>query len=204
MALKLKLTADEWKGLNKKIKGLYAEKDGSYVLAVDGLEDTTGLKTALEKERKARSEYEKAVKKFEGLGKSPDEISALMAEIEQIRASGMSEAEKLKAENEALKKSKEAAEAEISTLKTGQLKARLLGEAGLPLVLADRLKGGTEEEIKADLEEVKKLFKVQSTLGTPSNPGAPKDETPEARGKRLAEERKKKPVAEGLNQWKAE
>ena len=201
MALKLKLTADEWKGLDEGIKGLYAEKDGSYVLAVDGLEDTTGLKTALEKERKARSEYEKAVKKFEGLGKSPDEISALMAEIEQIRASGMSEAEKLKAENEALKKAKETAEAEITTLKTGQLKARLLAAASLPPELADRLKGSTEDEIKADIEEVKRFFKP-ATVGTPSNPGAPRDESAEARGKRLAEERNKsKQPAEGVNPW---
>lgn len=201
MTLKLRITADEYKGLDEGVRGLYEEKDGAYILPVDGIEDTSGLKSALEKERKARGDYEKAVKAYQGLGKSPEEIAALMADLKKIQDSSMSEAEKIKAENEALKAAKAAAEAEITTLKTGQLKARLLAAASLPPELADRLKGSTEDEIKADIEEVKRLFKP-ATVGTPSNPGAPRDESAEARGKRLAEERNKsKQPAEGVNPW---
>ncbi len=83
MALKLKLTAEEWKGLEEGLKGLYEEKDGTYVLSIDGLEDTSGLKSALEKERKARAEFEKAAKKYEGLGKSPEEITELVKAQEE-------------------------------------------------------------------------------------------------------------------------
>ena len=72
MALKLKLTADEHKSLDEGIKGLYEEKDGAFVLGVDGIEDTSGLKSALDKERKARSDYEKPSGSIRGLGKSPE------------------------------------------------------------------------------------------------------------------------------------
>ena len=205
MALKLKLTADEHKGLDEGIKGLYEEKDGFFVLSVDGIEDTSGLKSALEKERKARSDYEKAVKAYQGLGKSPEEITALMGELQKIKESGMSEAEKIKAENAALKAAKDAAENEVRALKTGSLKASLLAAAGLPLELAGRVQGSTEEEIKADIEEVKKLFKP-APVGSASNPGAPKDESDDARGRRMAEERQKAKEAPkgGLDPWGAQ
>ena len=43
----LKLTVDSLDGIDETIKGLYVEKDGKFVLPVEGIEDTTGLKTAL-------------------------------------------------------------------------------------------------------------------------------------------------------------
>ncbi len=101
MALKLKLTAEEWKGLEEGLKGLYEEKDGTYVLSIDGLEDTSGLKSALEKERKARAEFEKAAKKYEGLWKSPEEITELVKaqeEAEKAKLEQKGEWEKLKAQ----------------------------------------------------------------------------------------------------------
>lgn len=58
----LKLTLDSLDGLDEGTKGLYAEKDGKYRLDVEGIEDTSGLKSALEKERTARRELEKRAK----------------------------------------------------------------------------------------------------------------------------------------------
>jgi DNA-binding transcriptional MerR regulator len=202
MALKRTLTAEEWNGLGEGLKEHYEEKDGSYVLSTEGDEDVGGLKSALEKERKARAESEKAAKQFQGLGMSPEEIKKLMEEMKKIKDADMSEAEKIKAENEALKAAKAAAEAEVLALKEGQLKSSLLAAAGLPAELEGRVKGTTEEEIKADIAEIKKYFKGSSTVGGPSNPGAPKDESAEERGKRFAAERKKKPVSEGIDPWK--
>ena len=72
MSLKLKVNADEYKGLPEGIRGFYEEKDGSYVLGVEGVEDTSGLKSALEKERKTARELEKLAKQYQGLGKSPE------------------------------------------------------------------------------------------------------------------------------------
>ena len=58
----LKLTLDSLDGLDDGVKSLYAEKDGKYRLDVEGIEDTSGLKSALEKERTARRELEKRAK----------------------------------------------------------------------------------------------------------------------------------------------
>ena len=145
------------------------------------------VKDRLERERKKYADY--------------DDLKKAKDELEKLKQGELSELEKERQEKETLKAAKAAADAEINELRTGQMKVRLLAAASLPPELADRLKGTTEEEIKADIEEVKKLFKPAS-IGTPSNPGAPRDESPEDRGKRLAEERNKsKQPAEGVNPW---
>jgi len=83
MALKYSITTQEHGGLEEHVKGLYTEKDGTFTLAVDGLEDTSGLKSALEKERAAAKEYEKKVKAWDALGKKPEEISELLKQLKQ-------------------------------------------------------------------------------------------------------------------------
>jgi hypothetical protein len=65
MALKLRVkTLDE---VAEEHRGLYTEVDGEFVLTVEGLEDTSGLKSALQKERDARKELERKTKSFEGV-----------------------------------------------------------------------------------------------------------------------------------------
>ena len=101
MALKLKVTKAEYDSLDEGIRGLYEEKDGSYQLAVDGIEDTGGLKSALEKERKSRADFEKLTKQYQGLGKSPEEIAELLKkqeETEREKLENKGEWEKLKAQ----------------------------------------------------------------------------------------------------------
>jgi hypothetical protein len=71
----LKLTLDTLDGVDEAIKAFYVERDGKYTLAVDGLE---GLKSALEKERKARREAEQRAK----LALSDEELE----EFERLRA----------------------------------------------------------------------------------------------------------------------
>ena len=62
MALKYKITAEEHGGLSEGVQELYSEKDGTFVLALDGLEDVSGLKSALEKERLSVKEYKEKVR----------------------------------------------------------------------------------------------------------------------------------------------
>ncbi len=83
MALKLKVTKAEFDSLDEGIRGLYEEKDGGYMLAVDGIEDVSGLKGALAKERADREKYAKQVKGWETLGKTPEEISELLVKLEE-------------------------------------------------------------------------------------------------------------------------
>lgn len=70
-------------------RDLYKESNGKFVLDVDGYEDPTNLKSALAKERKAAADAAKQVKSWQDLGKTPDEILAL------IDTASKAEAEKL-------------------------------------------------------------------------------------------------------------
>lgn len=77
MALKLKL--DTLDGLDDAIKALYVAKDGKFELSVDGIEDTGGLKTALQKEREARAKLEGSLKAFDGV--DPAQYKNLMDQL---------------------------------------------------------------------------------------------------------------------------
>jgi hypothetical protein len=72
---KLKLVLDSIEGLDETTREMYVEKDGKFHLDVDGIEDTGGLKSALQKERKDRADLEKKVKRWEALGKTDEEIA---------------------------------------------------------------------------------------------------------------------------------
>lgn len=101
MALKLKIDKAAWEGLTEGLRELYEEKDGEYVLSVDGMDDTSGLKSALQKERAERDKLAKQVKEWAGLGKTPEEISELLGKLqdeEAKKAAAAGEWEKVKAQ----------------------------------------------------------------------------------------------------------
>lgn len=62
MALKAKLTADEAQALPEATRSFYRQAGDGFVLDAEGVEDVSGLKTALDKERDARRAAEKAAK----------------------------------------------------------------------------------------------------------------------------------------------
>lgn len=80
----LKLAIEKLDDVDEGLRPLYAEKDGKFHLQVDGLEDTTGLRSALGKERHARAELEKKVKRWEALGKTDEEITDLIAKHDEF------------------------------------------------------------------------------------------------------------------------
>lgn len=97
----LKAVLDSLDGLEEGLRSLYTQKDGRFVLDVEGLEDTSGLKSALEKERKAAREYERKIRAWQELGKTPEEIAELLEaqkKAEEERATKAGEWEKLKAQ----------------------------------------------------------------------------------------------------------
>jgi hypothetical protein len=86
MALKAILASLD--GIDDATKALYVEKDGKFVLdvePVDGfsLEDVSGLKTALGKERTTREKLEKDVIKFKDL--DPDKARAALTELDELK-----------------------------------------------------------------------------------------------------------------------
>ncbi len=97
----LKLTVDSLDGIDDAIKPLYVEDGGKFKLSVEGIEDTTALKGALQKERKAREDRDKQAKVWERIGKTPDEISELLEaqqQREQTEAERKGEWDKLRAQ----------------------------------------------------------------------------------------------------------
>lgn len=76
----LQLIVDSLDTVPESLHGEYTEKDGKFHLNVEGVEDTTSLKTALNSERQLRAKYEKQAKAWEKTGKSPDEIAELLEE----------------------------------------------------------------------------------------------------------------------------
>ena len=91
MALKLMLETLE--GVDEVTRKLYTEKDGKFMLDVDGLEDTSGLKSALEKERQKARELEKAMAKFKDV--DPDKYRELQKQLEALEEQGLKDAGKL-------------------------------------------------------------------------------------------------------------
>ncbi len=65
MALKRKLSKEAYDKLSDELKAEYIEKDGDYVLDVDGDEDTGALKRAKDREAQLRRDAEKRAKEAE-------------------------------------------------------------------------------------------------------------------------------------------
>ena len=175
MALKLRISAEELAGLPEGIRGFYEEKDGAFVLGVDGIEDTSGLKSALEKERKTARELEKLARQYQGLGKSPDEIAAMVKaqeEAERARLEQRGEFEKLKAQLlESHKKELAARDEAIQKMK-GTLESYLVDAAateaiaaakGIPQLLLPHVKSA----VKVIEEDGKYQVRVVGPDGSP-------------------------------------
>jgi hypothetical protein len=80
----LALVVDKLDAIEESHRGLYTEKDGKFHLEVTGLDDTSGLKSALEKERAAAKANAKAVKDLQDqfAGIDPLKVRDMMARLE--------------------------------------------------------------------------------------------------------------------------
>jgi len=108
--------------------------------------------------------------------KDYDELKKAAEELKKIKESQMSEQEKLQMRLAEIEREKLERERELAELKTALVKQKVLTELGLPLSLADRIFGETEEEIRQDAEELKKLLGLQANtkVGAPTNPAGGK------------------------------
>lgn len=87
MALKRKITKDEHAKLAKDLQSEYRADGDGFVLETEGDDDTSGLKSALAKERESNKEFKRQVKEweekmatFEGI--DPTQVRELMAKFE--------------------------------------------------------------------------------------------------------------------------
>lgn len=88
----LELVVDKIESVPEAARGAYVAKDGKFHLDFTP-EDTSGLKSALTKTRTERDEAAKQAKAWAALGKTPDEIAAMVtaadaAKLEKDKAAG--------------------------------------------------------------------------------------------------------------------
>ena len=76
----LALLLDSLDGVAEALKPMYVAHEGKFRLDVDGVEDVSGLKSALQKERDAAKLAQAELKKYAGV--DPDKYKGLLAHIE--------------------------------------------------------------------------------------------------------------------------
>lgn len=152
----LKLVVDKLDDVPEAMRGEYTEKDGKFHLNVDipQPEDSAPLRRAIEAERKARAALEAKIKSWEKLGKTPDEIEALVTEAVKAEENKLTQAgewDKLKAqmnakhadELKALQAKLDAKDGEIKSMRNSleshlvdaQATAAIAAQKGVPELL---------------------------------------------------------------------
>ena len=184
----LKLVLDSLNDVPEPIRGEYTERDGKFHLNVDGLEDTSGLKKALDSERKANREMAQKVKRWEALGKSDEEIAQLLKDHEEAEAKKAAaegdHAKILKQHQDKWAKEKSDLEAELNAARSSERSAIIgtsimaaltkanVTEEGADL-LPDRLAG----RIKFETRDGKRVVQIMQADGETPLAGSGKDGT---------------------------
>lgn len=152
----------------------------------DWVKDPTKAYEEIQKLRTEAAERRTALKALEDAKakREADEAKANEAKLKE-QSEFKALAETLQAERDKLK-------ADIEALTLNALRAKIAAEFQLPPAFAERLKGATEEELKADAEALKAALPAQpQTPGrpggttTPVPGGTPGKETDEQRRKRI-------------------
>lgn len=161
----LALVVDSLDSVPEALRGEYAEKDGKFHLNVEGLEDTSGLKSALQKERDARKALDKEVANWKRLGKSAEEIAELVEtrereETERLKKKGDTDA-LLKQANERAAKERAELEAELNAARASE-RAAVVGER---LVAALAKAGATEEGAELLPDRLSNRIKFETVDG---------------------------------------
>lgn len=119
------------------LRAALLEQDGKFVFEAETIVETAGLKKALDAERKAKADYEKTLKGFEGI--DPDEAKRLKAEAEQIAA------DKLKSKGDWETREKQLKDQLAAELKKHQ--DQYTGEITKREEEAKRLRGSLEQHL---------------------------------------------------------
>ena len=171
----LKLTVDNLESIPEDLRGYYTEKEGKYHLNVEGVQDTKGLKSALDKERKAHEDLEKQTKAWSRLGKTPEEIAEILKaqeDAEKAKAEKAGDWEKLKAQmNESHAKEVAAKDEQLANLRQAletnlidaQATSAIAAAKGVPELLLPHVKA----HVKVVEENGKYTVAVVDAKGDP-------------------------------------
>lgn len=172
----LKLIVDSLDSIPEEVRSQYKEENGKFRLDLEGYEDPTNLKSALEKERKANREADKLKKSWEALGKTPDEIQQLLATHEEAERkkleSAGDHAKILQQHQEKWTKEKQGMEAELNAARTSERAAIIenrvmtaLTRAGVTEEGADLLPERLAGRIRFETEDGKRVVKIMQPDG---------------------------------------
>ncbi len=131
--MSLKPVLDTLDGLDEAIQGLYTEQDGKYRLDVEGgfktHDEISGLTSALNKERDARSKLEKQIRKFDGLEDPAEALKAIetVKNLDQKKLIDAGEVDKVKAEVQKVYEGKLAEKENLLKEKDSILQKELVG-----------------------------------------------------------------------------
>lgn len=182
----LPLTTDNIESIPEAARALYEERDGKFHLPVAGLEDTSGLKSALEKERKAARELEKRVKRWESLGKTDEEIADLLkaqeeAEAKRAKEAGDTEAI-LKQHQDKWAKERAALESELNAARASERNAIIENSIMAALTKASATEEGIDlmpdrlaNRIKFETQDGKRVVRIMQPDGETPMAGSGKD-----------------------------
>jgi len=128
----------------------------------------------LEKEviDKIMSEHGKTI---QGMKQEQEQFDSLKSEKEQLEQQLQQLNDKLTTQEKELS-SVEELQSKLKTYELENLKIKIANQAGIPLDLAGRLSGETEEEIKADAEKLAGFVNKKPTL--PLKPSEPQNVDP--------------------------
>ena len=157
------------------LKGMFGTRTRPFCIPDGGAGDPPpATKTFTQSEIDAALEAER--KKYEGF----DDLKKAKEELDKLKASQLSELEKLQTELAAAQAELEKSRAAVKAAERAALCRKLCAEAGLPEPLADRIAGDDEISIKKDIEALKKLIPAKPVGGT--NPPAEGDKKPKTSG----------------------
>lgn len=164
----LKYQLDSLDGLDDTQKAFYDEKDGKFVLKVEGIpqgEDVSGLKAKVDEllaEKKAEAEKRKAAE--EAARKAAEEHARKNGDVEAIEKSWQ---EKYSRREQELADQLASMEADLGTLTVGATAKSLAAELALP-GSADVLMPHIQQRLKTERRDGKPVTVVLDAEGKPS------------------------------------
>ena len=100
------------------------------------------------------------------------DLKAAKEELDKLKEGQKSELEKANAAREKAEAKAKEFEAKMKLMELNALKSKLAAEAGIPAEFADRIRGEDETSVKADIEELKKIFPQRAAVGGRGAPTA--------------------------------
>lgn len=143
----LQLTVDSIDTLPEPVRALYKPEGDKFRLDLDGYEDPSGLKSALDKERRAARDSSREVAAWKALGKTPEDIQALLAaqaEAERDKLTKAGDFDKLKAQMNEQHQTELAKREEGAKKLREQLETHLVDAQAATALAAAGAEGGPE------------------------------------------------------------